>query len=185
MAASGIPSRVIDAAGMSGTHTKERQKKASDTAQHLRDAAGLLAELDNTPTAEALCALASGIEKRGADGRLRARMDTDGIAPGMRVLMDWERLNLGGTFSSKRGASSRRADTLRFLAGCILGSLDDRPDGFDSAMARLLREVLGGDCTEANVGQALNRQTRAKAKRADQGADLQSDMNAWTRKANL
>lgn len=129
-----------------------RQAHADKAAAHLQDAARLLRTLDNEDTSAALEELARVIKALAATERLHVRIDSEGIAPGMRAMVLHQPTHRSTRQASARGSANHRANVIRHIAQALT------PEAPLSAIARLVTAATGQQCTHADVGQALGRQ---------------------------
>lgn len=125
-----------------------RRDKAAEAAEHLQEAATLLADLDNKHLAVTLTQLAGIIRSRASTSQISAVMNTAGIVPGMYVRAACQMQHGSSDFSGARGRASRRADIIRFVSRWLS---EDAPP---TTIARLLSDVLNIKCRHDNVVQA-------------------------------
>jgi hypothetical protein len=165
----GFFDRILKAAAepLSDDNRKGRSKRAEEAAVHIRQAAALLSELDNAPMSEMLVQLAKIIQARAHTSQISAKLNTEEIVPGTRVLVRYQSRYMSTIHAGTRGKSSQRAEIIRFIATSLTESTPP------TKIADLLSKVFGIDCQHDNVIQALPQ----KSKSDDvAGADLQSAM---------
>lgn len=144
---------------LDGDHVRRgRPGKAAKAADHLREAASLLSELDNEPLATALIELAGRVQARAATSEITAVIKTEGIAPGTQVLTRY-RMRHGSTMHTGAGGKSvQKTEMVRFIVRPLNGSAPAE------AIATLLSDVLGVTCSRRDVEQARQ---QMKPKSAD------------------
>ena len=161
---------------------RRRQRDADAAADHLLDAAQLLDRLDNGMLGELLRMLTEAVRTNAATCELRpvklsdVKIGLPEVVSGVpqregKMLFCVPRpLRLSESFTSSRGRESRRANVLRMIAQKL------RDDAPGSGIATVMRDVLGIECSESDVVDALGK----RAPRGETpGADLAEAMNAW------
>jgi hypothetical protein len=142
-----------------GDHVRRgRPGKATKAADHLREAASLLSELDNDPLATALIELAGRVQARAATSEITAVMKTEGIAPGTQVLTRYRMRHGSTAHTGTGGRSVQKTEMVRFITRPLNGSAPAE------AIATLLSDVLGIACSRRDVEQARQ---QMKPKSAD------------------
>lgn len=148
-----------------GNHVRRgRPGKATQAADHLREAASLLAELDNNPLSTALIQLANVVQARAATSEITAVMKTEGIAVGTQVLARYRMRHGSTSHTGAGGKSAQKTEIVRFIAWPLSNNAPAE------AIARLLSDVLGITCSRRDVEQA-RQQVKPKNSRQEQSPE--------------
>ncbi len=161
---------------------RRRKQSAQDAAKNLTAAADLLDGIDNHSLADLLRMLTEVVESNAATCEICPETLSDvtiGLPEGisgisqrkakMLMCIPYPR-RLSESFTASRGRESARANKIRLIVQKLRG------DAPPSAIARLLHDVLGIACSEADIVDALK--LRADASDSP-GADLAEAMKSW------
>lgn len=147
-----------------------RKAKAKAAAQHLRDAAADLQALGSDGLGKALVQLAALTEARAHVSVIDVeRLSSREIVPGTRLLATHRPLFLSAYNANKGGASSHRAELIRFVCSGLKKSTPP------AKVAKLIADLVGIECGRDDVHQALGRQRKP----AQAPSEADEALRAW------